>query len=192
MKKILLLVIILFLHISNANTNINENVLDYCIKNKYTYCLLINFSEPTSTKRMKLYDIKNNKIVYSCKCAHGNGKGNKIEANINSFSNKIGSNKSSLGKYRIGRKRILYNFKGIDISMFKIPCYELYGLDSSNNNAYKRGILLHADPLLSDLPFPISTIHSFGCFSISYSSFRKLSKYIDNNKVLIFAYYNKK
>lgn len=180
MKKIIALLLLTFSY--NGNT-ISENI------NKYDYYLLVDFSKPTYSKRMKLYNIKENKVIYSCKCSHGNGKRNKIEADINSFSNKIGSHKSSLGRYKIGRKRILYSFEGIDINAFKIPCYELYGLDSSNNNAHKRGILLHADPLLSDLPIPISTIHSFGCFSISYSSFKTISKYIDNNKVLIIAYY---
>ena len=73
--------------------------------------------------------------------------------------------------------------------MFKIPCYELYGLDKTNSNAYKRGILLHADPTISTTPIPILPIHSFGCLSVPSSSFRKISRYIDNNKVLIVAYY---
>ena len=153
----------------------------------YDYYILIDFSMASNSNRLKIYDIRNDKVVYSCKCAHGIGGGAKATAK--SFSNVVGSRKTSLGRYKIGRKRILQSFEGWDISMFKIPCYELYGLDKTNSNAYKRGILLHADPTISTAPIPILPIHSFGCLSVPSSSFRKISRYIDKNKVLIVAYY---
>lgn len=153
----------------------------------YDYYILVDYSMSTKSNRMMVYDISKKKVVYSCKCAHGNGGGE--EATINSFSNSPGSHKTSLGRYKIGKKRILRSFEGFDISMFKVPCYELHGLDKTNSNAYKRGILLHADPLMSTRAIPIPPIHSFGCISIPSKSFKKVSQYIDNNDVLIVAYY---
>lgn len=140
-----------------------------------------------------LYSFEENKILFSCKCAHGNDGSEKMEATEQSFSNKIGSHKSSLGKYKIGKKRKINSVDGMfDVSMFNIPCYETHGLEKTNNNAYKRGILLHPDPTMNSLPLPLLPWHSFGCFSVSNGAFTVLSKYIDKSKrpVLLWAYYN--
>ena len=155
------------------------------------YCIFVDYSMPSRSKRMMVYDISQDKVVYSCKCAHGNGGG--TEATLESFSNEPNSHKTSLGRYRIGKKRIINSIDGqFDVSMFGIPCYELHGLDETNSNAYKRGILLHPSPIMTTLPVAIPPWHSLGCFSIPNSAFNTISKYIDQSKnpMLLWAYYD--
>lgn len=202
MKKLIIICligIICILSFINYSKEIDKHIIfeakEFCLKNKLNsdYFIFVDFSESTSKKRFKLYSLKENKIIYSCKCAHGNDGSLPIEANINSFSNKINSHKSSLGKYRIGKKRKINSVDGMfDVSMYNIPCYELHGLESTNSNAHKRGILIHPDPILTNSPTIIFPWHSFGCFSIPMNSFKKIEKYIDSNKnMLLYCYYKK-
>ncbi len=148
------------------------------------FCIFVDFSAYTGKKRFMLYSFKEGKVVYSCKCASGKNK--------SEFSNRVGSNLSSLGKYKIGRKRTLRNVNGFgDISKWNIPCYELHGLEKSNSNAYKRGILIHPDPLLFNIPIPILLPnHSQGCFSIPESSFKELDIILSESKkpILLIAF----
>ncbi len=177
---LILYVLLPYRYSSNNSIDIPKNIIEYCKSNDYKYCIAIDYSQPSKNNRLGVYDIAQNKIIYYCKCAHGAGSGN--GTTLESFSNEIGSNKSSLGKYKIGKKRFLRSIDGnIDISALKIPCYELYGIDESNSNAYKRGILLHAAPTMTTLPVAIPFWHSLGCFSVPSSSFKKLSEYIDSD-----------
>ena len=156
------------------------------------YCIFVDFSAYSGSKRLMLYSFKDDKVLYSCKCAHGNDGSGTIEATKESFSNKSGSHKSSLGKYKIGKKRKINSIDGMfDVSMYNIPCYETHGLEQTNSNAHSRGILIHPDPIMNCLPFPMLPWHSYGCFSIPNSSFNIVSEYIDKSKrpVLLWAYY---
>lgn len=180
----------------SVDENQVEKALEYCKKNGYNteFCILVDYSQSTWKKRMVIWDFNKQQTIYCCKCAHGNTNPTATEATIESFSNQSGSHKSSLGKYRIGRKRKINSADGqFDVSMFNIPCYELHGLDKSNSNAYKRGILLHPSPGMSSwLPLPILPFNSFGCFSVPMSSFEVISKYISGSSkpVLLIAYFN--
>ena len=163
-----------------------QEMYNYCKVNNYNteYYIYVDFSKSSASNRFCVYSFSEHKVILSCKCASGKNK--------REFSNKIGSNLSSLGKYKIGKKRILKNVNGFgDISKWKIPCYELHGLENSNNNAYKRGILIHPDPLLFNIPIPILLPnHSQGCFSIPESSFKKLDNILSKSKkpVLLVAF----
>lgn len=195
MKKLVFLIIaILCISCSNISDNKIEEAKQFCSKNNYNteYCIFVDFSSFSGSKRLVLYNLKENKSVFSCKCAHGNDGSEKMEATEQSFGNEIGSHKSSLGKYRIGKKRKINSVDGMfDVSMFNIPCYEMHGLEKTNSNAYKRGILIHPDPTMNSLPLPLLPWHSFGCFSVSNSSFEILSEYISKSKrpMLLWAYY---
>lgn len=157
------------------------------------YCIFVNFSAYSGSKRFMLYSFKEDKEIYSCKCAHGNDGSEKMEATEQSFSNEKGSHKSSLGKYKIGKKRTMNTIDGtIDISKLKVSCYEMHGLEKTNSNAHSRGILLHPDPTMTNIPTPLLPWHSFGCFSIPYSAFNTISKHIDQSEkpILLWAYYD--
>lgn len=77
------------------------------------------------------------------------------------------SNLSSLGHYRLGiaRKTHKYDLNAI----------ELHGLDSSNSNAYRRGILIHdgmPDIKLIGMPcLPLSQ----GCFTVTSDAFKEIT-----------------
>jgi len=157
------------------------------------YCIFVDFSAYSGSKRFMLYSFKEAKEIYSCKCAHGNDGSEKMEATEQSFSNEKGSHKSSLGKYKIGKKRTMNTIDGtIDISKLKVSCYEMHGLEKTNSNAHSRGILLHPDPTMTNIPTPLLPWHSFGCFSIPYSAFNTISKHIDQSEkpILLWAYYD--
>lgn len=180
------------------------NISDQRIEEAKTYlkasrlnpdlCIFVDFSAYSGSKRLMLYSFKENKVIYSCKCAHGNDGSEKMEATGQSFSNKKGSHKSSLGKYRIGKKRKINSVDGrFDVSMFNIPCYEMHGLEKTNSNAHSRGILIHPDPTMNNLPIPLLPWHSLGCFSIPNGAFSTIAEYIDNSNkpILLWAYYEK-
>ena len=88
------------------------------------------------------------------------------------FSNACGSHCSSLGHYRIGRERRMYNRP--------IMAFELDGLDKSNSNARPRGILIHAGfgPL------------SWGCISLPFTRYAQLSGILEGlpKNVIVWAY----
>ena len=105
-------------------------------ENKYddNYCILIDMALPINKKRLFVCNPKKDSILYKALVCHGSGKESTMEKPV--FSNEIGSNCTSLGKYRMGKRA--YSNWGIHIH------YKMHGLDSTNNNAYKRIIVLHS------------------------------------------------
>lgn len=186
--------------INAKNCNIEQSRIieayNFCKRNNFNerYCIFVDFSQHNQTKRFMIYDFDKKTIVYNCYCAHGNdGKSKKLEADKNSFSNQIGSHKSSLGKYRIGKRRVINSVDGMfDVSMYNIPCYEMHGLEKTNSNAHKRGILIHPMPFMDNNWLITPPCVSFGCFSIGIEAFDKVSTYIDKSSkpILLWAYYN--
>lgn len=205
MKKIVILLLIVLIVfagcflINAKSTTVEQSRITeayrFCKNNGFntSYCILVDFSQRNQTKRFMVYDFDKKAIVYSCYCAHGNdGKSKNLEADKNSFSNEPGSHKSSVGKYRVGKRRVINSADGMfDVSMYNIPCYEMHGLEKSNSNAYKRGILIHPMPFMDSNWLITPPYVSFGCFSIGVDAFNKVSSYIDNSSkpVLLWAYY---
>lgn len=64
------------------------------IKVKKSILTLIDFSKPSTEERMYVIDLKNKKVLFKTHVAHGKNSG---ENYTTSFSNKKGSNQSSLG-----------------------------------------------------------------------------------------------
>lgn len=143
--------------ITDVSVKFNERVaeaLHYSIVNKLniSYCILIDMSIPSGKNRLFVYDFKNHKVIIQGLCAHGSGGGSTPFKAV--FSNKINSNCSSLGKYKVGSRA--YSKWGINVH------YKMHGLDSSNSNAYKRIVVLH-----SYTPVPEYEIHPYGLFGVS-------------------------
>lgn len=188
MKKVLIILLgvialtVIKLLIPSKDINTQE-LYQYCKNNGYSseYCILVDFSRPSGLNRFYIYSFKENKIIHKSLCANGRGKNNNI---FNStFSNKIGSNYSSLGKYRIGSLRKMYsnpNRKG----------FTLYGLDTTNSNALARGILIHnGNPPFELFPLPAIPM-SRGCFAVSNGMMKKISEIQNktNKPILLYAY----
>ena len=98
------------------------------------WCILIDFSYDLYTKRMFIYDLKADKILKTALVSHGFGEGNTVDHV--EFSNVPGSLCSSEGKYRIGIRS--YSNFGVHFH------YKLHGLEKTNNNAFKRLVVLHS------------------------------------------------
>ncbi|HMI05673.1 MAG TPA: murein L,D-transpeptidase catalytic domain family protein [Pedobacter sp.] len=131
-----------------------EEALKYCNANKLntSYCILVDMSIHSGKNRLFVYDFKKKKIVINGLCAHGNGGGSTAFKPV--FSNKVNSNCTSLGKYKLGIRS--YSRWGINVH------YKMHGLDSANSNAYKRIVVLH-----SYSPVPEYEIYPYGLHGVS-------------------------
>lgn len=164
------------------NPNLRNEIIEYCKKNNLceSYCILIDYSIYSGKDRLFIVDLNNNEILYSTLCAHGIGKD--FDCIIKpKFSNEVGSNLSSLGHFKLGisRKTSQYNLNAI----------ELHGLDSTNSNAYARGILIHDGlPNIKIVGLPCLPL-SQGCFTVTDETFKVISnlKNDANKPVLLYS-----
>lgn len=98
---------------------------------------IVDFSQPSSQKRLYVLDLKNYKVLFNTLVAHGKNSGEKW---ANSFSNKASSLKSSPGFYVTGDT---YNGDN-GYSM------RLEGVEKGiNDNAYERAIVMHGADYVS-------------------------------------------
>lgn len=168
----------------DAHSNISE-VYTYCKNNGYSteYCFLVDFSKPSGINRFYIYSFKGEKIIHESLCAQGHGRNFNI---FNStFSNEIGSNYSSLGKYKMGNLRKMYT-----PTWYTDEGYTVYGLESTNSNALARGILIHSGNLgFETFPFPCLPV-SRGCFGVSSSMMEHIAevKKKSHRPILLYAY----
>jgi hypothetical protein len=141
----------------------------YAANNKCNqdYAFVIDMRIPSYKKRFFVYNLKRDSLVASSFVAHGTGsetfRGELI------FSNVPDSRCSSLGKYKIGGSyKGMYGFS-----------YKLTGLDSSNNKAFERAIVLHGHACVPDeqkSEWPIC--FSYGCPMVSTKFLQTLKGYI--------------
>ena len=160
-------------HLRPVDINSKATELEaYCRSKGYNadYGILVDYGRNSLQKRLFVYDFNNDKVVMSSLAGHGSG-GNSTFFRAD-FSNAGGSHCSSLGHYRIGRERRMYNRP--------IMAFELDGLDRTNSNARPRGILIHAGvgPL------------SWGCISLPFTRYEQLSGILEGlpKNVIVWAY----
>jgi hypothetical protein len=166
-----------------------KEALNFCETNGYNtdYCILIDMKIHSGKHRMFVYDFNNQKVERSALCAHGCGKDEKRSTGSQPiFSNEDGSLLTSLGKYRIGIRS--YSQWGINVH------YKLHGLEESNNNAFKRIIVLHSHTTLSSteiFPDHLPMGWSFGCPVTDDDTMTYLDNKLKNTKksVLLWIYY---
>ena len=118
---------------------------------------IIDFSLPSSDKRLYIVDLKNYQVLYSTYVAHGRNSGKET---ANSFSNSLSSNKSSLGFYKtlgtyIGKHGYSLKLEGLEKGI--------------NDNAYNRAIVMHgADYVNPDYIPKLGYIgRSLGCPAVA-------------------------
>jgi hypothetical protein len=99
---------------------------------------IIDFSKPSTEKRLYIIDVENRRLLFQTLVAHGKNSGVNIATQ---FSNRSGSLKSSLGLYRTSET---YNGKhGYSL--------RLDGMEKRvNDNARKRAIVIHGAKYVSD------------------------------------------
>ena len=166
-----------------------EELKDYCHKKGLSenYAIVVDFSKSSGKHRFFVCDLKKYEIISSSLCAHGSGKGSTMTKPV--FSNEVGSNCSSLGHYAItGRHKM---------SSTGLPCFKLKGLDSSNDNAMKRGILIHSAKIVSLSRLGISPFYlpldkriSSGCFASDIDMMDVVGDLVDKEikSILLYAF----
>ena len=135
-----------------------------------SYCILVDMSIHSGKNRLFVYDFKKEKIIVEGLCAHGVGGGS--GPNYVVYSNKVNSNCTSLGKYKLGIRS--YSRWGINVH------YKMHGLESTNNNAFKRIVVLHSYkpvPAFETYPAPMFGV-SQGCPVVANETMRKIDKLI--------------
>ena len=169
-------------HISKEECN---KLRGYCIQRGFNpdVCILVDFSEYSGNERLYIYNLNKNYIKESGRVAHGIGK--KGMFSKASFSNVPESWESSLGRYRIGRLRTL------NIPQFNnVPCLEVHGLDPTNSNAHKRGIVIHPGLLTSRKTVTPCEPFSQGCFTVGKDTFEAIKSLTQHSSkpILLYAY----
>lgn len=182
--------------IDTVNVNINNKLvtkaaeaLKYCEENNMNtdFCLLFDVKEHSGKNRLFVWDFKGDSILMSSLCAHGCGRDEKRSTGEQPlFSNEDGSYLTSLGKYKIGVRS--YSNWGINVH------YKLHGLDSTNNNAFKRIVVLHSHTPVPDYevyPYHLPMGISQGCPVVDNTMMTYLDVKLKNisSPVLLWIYY---
>lgn len=148
--------------------------------NKYNqqFCFLIDMKIRSGAERFFVYDLKADSVITSGVVTHGRCNENWLVGRR--YGNEPGCGCTSLGKYKIGHA---YNGR------FGLA-YKLHGLDPSNNNAFKRFVVLHAHECVPDKEVWSEICQSDGCPTVSTSFLQQLKTMINQSKhpVLLWIY----
>jgi hypothetical protein len=139
---------------------------------------VIDFSKPSSQKRLFVIDLKKDKILFQSLVAHGRNSGLEYAT---SFSNDNDSHKSSLGFY-------------ITMNTYSGECgyaLKLKGCDKGfNDHAYERAIVIHGSQYVTE-----DFLHSngflgrsFGCPALPEKISKKIINVIKNGSC-VFLYH---
>jgi hypothetical protein len=141
-------------------------------------CFLIDMSLPSGQNRFFIYDLNKDSIISQGLVAHGNCFEGWLDGRR--YSNVVGSGCTSLGKYKIGNP---YTGK------FGYS-YKLIGLDSTNNNAFERTVVLHSHTCIPENETMDEICQSNGCPMVSPGFLQKLKKIINNSSrpILLWIY----
>lgn len=184
----LLLLFTLFGFKPDANKKISADkineALAFCKKNNMdtSIAIMVDMSIHSGKNRFFVYDFKQKAITVESLCAHGVGGGSTPTKVI--FSNKVGSYCTSLGKYKV--KGRAYSNWGINVH------YKMYGMEESNNNAFKRIVVLHSYSPVPDHEIYPQTLfgQSAGCPVLADAVMRKIDALLKTKKksVLLWIY----
>lgn len=133
-------------------------------------CFLIDMSLPSGQNRFFIYDLRKDSIRDAAPVAHGNCFEYWLEGRR--YSNVVGSGCTSLGKYKVG---IPYTGK------FGYS-YKLHGLDSSNNNAFERTVVLHGHSCVPETAVSDDICQSNGCPTVGPGFLVKLKQIINTSR----------
>jgi len=142
LKMVINEAVIIYNYMSLENTGLDEQAFEYAWRGyhnllkkgrirKRSVLTICDFSQPSSSRRLYVIDVRKKKLLYQTFVAHGQNSG---EEYATSFSNEPESFKSSLGFYLtkgtyIGRNGLSLRINGVDTGY--------------NDMASKRNIVLH-------------------------------------------------
>jgi hypothetical protein len=154
---------------------------EYVLQKGYSteYCFLIDMGIKSGKNRFFVYNLETDNILMEGLVAHGSCNTQFISQAR--FSNAPDCGCTSMGKYKVGSFYMGEWGKS----------FRLYGLDATNSNALKRGIVLHGHDCVPDEEiYPRVLCNSFGCPMVSKSFFGKLSEIIEGSEkpILLWIY----
>ncbi len=135
---------------------------------------IIDYTMPSSAKRLWVIDLENNKVLYNTLVAHGVNSGTTYAKR---FSNKAESNMSSLGFFTTGESYIGKH----GLSM------KLDGLEKGiNNKARMRDVVMHGADYVSPAYIKSNKLlgRSQGCPALPHKFSKKIIKTIKNRSCL--------
>lgn len=161
---------------------------DYCSTHnlRTDHIIIVDFSIHSSRNRFFVINTAKRSVIIRSKCAAGSGT-NKF--NHLSFSNRPGSNCSCIGHFAVIKEQ--------PMPTRKVPSLVLNGLDSTNSNALKRGILIHPSKTVdaytdsAQAVIPSDPTVSSGCFSISSAAMAELKNIFSQSAkpMLLYAFH---
>jgi hypothetical protein len=139
---------------------------------------VIDYSMPSTQKRMWVFDLANPRVLYNEYVAHGQGSGDNF---ARAFSNNDGSHQTSLGLFRTAETYTGHN--GYSLRMD--------GLDKGfNDNARARAIVMHGAPYVN--PALASTMgrigRSHGCPAVRAQVAHEIIDTLKGGQ-FVFSYY---
>jgi len=137
-------------------------------KNGYneSICFFIDMTIPSGQNRFFVYNVAKDSVQISGLVTHG--RCNEMWLEGRKYSNVPGCGCSSLGKYKVG-----YSYNGTFGLAFK-----LYGLDKTNDNAFKRYVVLHSHECVPETEVQDEICQSNGCPTVSPGFLQELNPII--------------
>jgi hypothetical protein len=143
---------------------------------------IVDFSKPSTEKRLFIIDLKNNQVLINTHVAHGQHSG---DNNATRFSNTHQSHQSSLGFYVTGKT--YYGSNGYSL--------KLKGLEPGfNDQAESRAIVMHGAPYVSESAIKnLGRLgRSWGCPAVSVKEHQEIIELIkDGSCLFVYAPENK-
>ena len=144
----------------------------YAAANGYStqYAMLLDFALHSGSKRFFVVQLNTGKIIKAGLVTHGSSP-TAMQDGERQYSNANGSLCTSLGKYKIG-----VHYQGT----YGLA-YKLHGLDTSNNHAFSRAVVLHSHSCVPDTETPQAICQSWGCPTVSPDFLTTIAGYIDKS-----------
>jgi hypothetical protein len=143
------------------------------------FLTLIDYSKPSNERRLWVVDMRTSKVLFNTWVSHGKNSG---DVNATSFSNELGSLKSSIG---------VFVTQGTPYEGGNGYSLRLMGLEQGfNDNAYRRAIVVHGawyvDPEVIKRYGQLG--RSWGCPAVGSDTVRPLINTIRDNSLVVVYY----
>jgi hypothetical protein len=138
---------------------------------------IIDYSLPSTERRLWIVDLATNQLLMHEYVAHAVNSGGTFAF---AFSNRDGSNQSSLGTFITDKP--YFGIRGLSL--------RLRGLERGiNHNAWARGIVFHGTPGVSEARARRSAMgRTYGCPAVPITSIQRLVSLISDG-VVVFAWF---
>jgi hypothetical protein len=144
---------------------------DFAEDNGYnsSFCFLVDMSVASGKNRFFVYDFAKDTIGKTGLVTHGRCNEDWLEGRR--YGNTVGCGCTSLGKYKIGQSYM---------GRFGLA-FKLFGLDTTNDKAYRRYVVLHAHECVPESQIDGEICQSDGCPTVSPGFLKELDPMIKNS-----------